>query len=117
MTVFERIVAMVMTRQPTPAVRNQSVTPKRCESGPAIMRPRGMAASSATPAATARAASLQGGKALAVDVVDRVLEAVRNDVEDVYPDAYAKKLKQRLDMDAKDVERKLAAIAQPFRRS
>jgi NAD(P)-dependent dehydrogenase (short-subunit alcohol dehydrogenase family) len=67
------------------------------------------------PVETDMAVSLPGEKALPADVVDRVLEAVRDNVEDVYPDAYARKLKQRLDMDAKDVERKLAMLVGPGR--
>jgi NAD(P)-dependent dehydrogenase (short-subunit alcohol dehydrogenase family) len=67
------------------------------------------------PVETDMAVSLSGEKALPADVVDRVLEAVRDNVEDVYPDAYARKLKQRLDMDAKDVERKLAMLVGPGR--
>jgi NAD(P)-dependent dehydrogenase (short-subunit alcohol dehydrogenase family) len=67
------------------------------------------------PVETDMAVSLPGEKALPADVVDRVLEAVRDNVEDVYPDAYARKLKQRLDMDAIDVERKLALLVGPGR--
>lgn len=63
------------------------------------------------PVETEMAVSLPGEKALPADVVDRVLDAVRDDVEDVYPDAYAQKLKQRLDLDAKAVEKKLAVLA------
>ena len=67
------------------------------------------------PVETDMAVSLPGEKASPADVADRVLDAVRDGVEDVYPDAYAKKLKQRLDLDAKDVERKLAMLVGPGR--
>jgi NAD(P)-dependent dehydrogenase (short-subunit alcohol dehydrogenase family) len=63
------------------------------------------------PVDTDMAVSLPGAKALPADVVDRMLDAVRDGVEDVYPDAYAQKLKQRLDLDAKAVEKKLAVLA------
>jgi NAD(P)-dependent dehydrogenase (short-subunit alcohol dehydrogenase family) len=69
------------------------------------------------PVDTDMAVSLPGEKASPTDVVDQVLDAVRDGIEDVYPDAYSRKLKQRLDMDAKEVERKLAATAQPVRGS
>jgi short-subunit dehydrogenase len=69
------------------------------------------------PVDTDMAVSLLGEKASPTDVVDQVLDAVRDGIEDVYPDAYSRKLKQRLDMDAKEVERKLAATAQPVRGS
>jgi NAD(P)-dependent dehydrogenase (short-subunit alcohol dehydrogenase family) len=63
------------------------------------------------PVDTDMAVSLPGEKVSPADVVDRVLDAVRDEIEDVYPDAYAQKMKQRLDLDAKAVEKKLAALA------
>lgn len=61
------------------------------------------------PVDTEMAVSLSGEKASPTEVVDRVLDAVRDEVEDVYPDAYALKLKEKLERDAKAVEKKLAA--------
>jgi NAD(P)-dependent dehydrogenase (short-subunit alcohol dehydrogenase family) len=63
------------------------------------------------PVDTDMAVSLPGEKVSPADVVDRALDAVQGGLEDVYPDAYAQKLKQRLDLDAKAVEKKLAVLA------
>ncbi len=62
------------------------------------------------PVDTEMAVSLPGEKVAPAEVADRALDAVRDGTEEVLPDAYAQRLRERLDQNAKTVEKKLAAL-------
>lgn len=62
------------------------------------------------PVDTDMAVSLSGEKAPPEEVVAKALAAVESGAEEVYPDAYAERLKAKLDDDYGAIEKKLAAL-------